>query len=894
MIGTTVSHYKILEKLGQGGMGVVYKAEDLTLKRIVALKFLPPHVSASETDRARFLLEAQAAAALNHPNICTIYGIEDTGEHSFIAMEFVDGQTLRDKRDAINLAKAIDIGIQISDGLAVAHEKGIVHRDIKPENIMVRKDGIVQIMDFGLAKLRASRASRLTKEGSTVGTAGYMSPEQVQGQETDHRSDIFSLGVLLYELFTGELPFKGIHETALLYEIVNVDPAPMSTVKPEIDAELDRIVLECLQKDPDERYQGVKDISKDLKRFKRESSKQRLSRTIPARQYASSAGAGSAQAQPAAPVPAPLRYLWPVLCCVLAAALIFALWGPWRSSAPPDAASLRIPLRLPDNTNLAPSTIALAVSPRGDRFAYIASTGGAQQMFLRSLDQFDAVPVPGTDGASDPFFSPDGQWIAYFTNSKLLKISVSGGTPVEICSVSGFPRGGWWDADGRIWFGNINQSIVRIPANGGAPAAVTVLDSANREISHRFPCVLPDGKTIIYTVKQDNITTFDDAIIMAENTESHQRTVLVRGGTFGRYVPPGYLLFARGDMLYAAAFDAGTLSLGGTPQAVLTGGMVNPFSGLANFGVSDNGTLIYSPLGAFGDQKQTLFWLTPDGATASVLDSVRQYGPIGLSPDGERLVMTIRAANDDIWVYHMVRKTLSKLTFGGGNSDLPVWSPDGKTVLFATERKGSFVYLLKPWDGSGEVREVAPGFSAEPTSIPSFTPDGQRILTSSHGDLWSLPVDGSAAPTRLTQSPANESWPSVSPDGRWLAYASDESGRMEVYVVPFPHGSGKWQISSTGGVYPIWLNGGRTLFFYSGNTIMSTPITLSPSFDFGAPKKLYTIPANFNGQSLIFTPDGAKAIIALGITKNVPATQLNIAMGWIRELQRKLSHDQAQ
>src|SRR5436190_1219774 len=285
MIGSTISHYHILEKIGEGGMGVVYKAEDTTLKRIVALKFLPQALSTSETDKARFLLEAQAAAALNHPNICTIYGIEELDGQTFIAMEFVDGKTLREKTQSgtINLNSAIEIGIQVADGLAIAHEKGIVHRDIKPENIMVRKDGIVQIMDFGLAKLRASRASRLTKAGSTIGTAGYMSPEQVQGQETDHRSDIFSLGVLLYELFTGELPFKGVHETALMYEIVNVDPVPMSAVKPELDPELDRIVLECLQKEPDERYNSVKDIAKDLKRFKRESSRQRMSRVTAVR-----------------------------------------------------------------------------------------------------------------------------------------------------------------------------------------------------------------------------------------------------------------------------------------------------------------------------------------------------------------------------------------------------------------------------------------------------------------------------------------------------------------------------------------------------------------------------------------------------------------------------------
>src|ERR1043166_1579953 len=299
MIGTTLSQYKILEKLGEGGMGVVYKAEDTKLDRFVALKFLPPHLNASAQDKARFIQEAKAAAALNHPNVCSIIDIDESNGQMFIVMEFVDGQTLREKKGVISFKQAIDIGIQIADGLAAAHEKGIVHRDIKPENIMVRRDGIAQIMDFGLAKLRSSgsKISRLTKEGSTVGTAGYMSPEQVQGQEADHRADIFSLGVLLYELFTGQLPFKGVHEPALMYEIVNVDPPPMSAVKPEIDPALDAIVLECLDKDPNERTQSVKQLSIDLKRFKRESSRSRVSRITSARPAYQPPSAGPRGAQ---------------------------------------------------------------------------------------------------------------------------------------------------------------------------------------------------------------------------------------------------------------------------------------------------------------------------------------------------------------------------------------------------------------------------------------------------------------------------------------------------------------------------------------------------------------------------------------------------------------------
>ncbi len=883
MIGLTISHYKILEKLGEGGMGVVYKAEDLTLKRTVALKFLPPHVSASETDRARFLLEAQAAAALNHPNICTIYGIEETDGHSFIAMEFVDGQTLREKRGTINIAKAIEIGIQIADGLAIAHEKGIVHRDIKPENIMVRKDGIVQIMDFGLAKLRASRASRLTKEGSTVGTAGFMAPEQVQGQETDHRSDIFSLGVLLYELFTGELPFKGVHETALLYEIVNVDPAPPSAVKPELGPEIDRIVLECLQKDPDERYQGVKDISKDLKRYKRESSKQRMSRSIPTRQIPAAAPAGAAAA------PSKIRLLWPAVSALLAVALVVLAWGAWRGFGTARTPVMRIPINLPLGTPLVNGSSTLAVSPDGSHIVYLANASGVGKLFLRSFDKFDATLLPGTDGAADPFFSRDGQWIGFFAYGKLMKVSVHGGTPVQVCTYDSYPRGGWWSSDDQIWFGKINQPIYRVAASGGVPVPVTTMDTTNREISHRFPCVLPDNKTVVYTVKQNNITSFDDALIVAENIETHQRTTLVRGGSFGRYLTAGYLLYSRGQSIFAAGMDASGPQLKGSPLAVLEGGLPNPFSGLSNFDVSDNGTMVYTPSGPAQDGQQRLKWLLPDGSTEPVLDTLRAYGSVAISPDGERIAMNIRAANDDIWIYHMGRKALTRLTFGGGNSDLPVWTPDGKQILYAKEVGTNFVYLLKPWDGGGAERRVGNNITVDPLAPPSFSPDGRTIAYPSKGDIWTLSLDADRQPQVLVQSPAAESWPRFSPDGRYLAYTSDESGQNDVYVVPFPKGEGKWQISTTGGIAPRWAPDGKTLFYTAAQSIMRVDVTLGAQFDFGSSRKYLDLPAEWNKQTVAFMPNGSKALVALESMKGGAATQVNVIIGWLDELKQKLS-----
>ena len=885
MIGATISHYKILEKLGEGGMGVVYKAEDTKLKRTVALKFLPPHLSASEQDKARFIQEAQAASALNHPNVCTIHDIQEHDSQMFIVMEIVDGQTLREKKGTINLHRAIDIGIQVADGLAAAHEKGIVHRDIKPENIMVRKDGIAQIMDFGLAKLRASTASRLTKEGSTVGTAGYMAPEQIQGQEVDHRSDIFSLGVLLYELFLGELPFKGVHETALLYEIVNVDPAPMTSLKPEIDPELDRIVFECLQKEPDERYQAVKDISKDLKRFKRESSRQHATRTMSTRQFQKPA---VGDAVPAIDVRKSwTRLLWPTLSVVLTIAVV-VVWSPWRSVNPPGYPIMRFPINLPLTEPLVGGGSTVAISPAGKYIVYLANSSGTPLLFLRPIDQLTAQPMPGTDGAVDPFFSPDEQWVAFFAGGKLKKVSVFGGTPQDICDISGFMRGGWWGPDNFIWYGHINNGVYRVTSAGGTPVEVTILDSVHGEISHRFPEPLPDGETVIFTVKHNDIASFDQAVIAAENITTHERKVLVRGGSFARYLPTGYLMYARGKSLYAVPFDAKKVEVTGQPLPVTEGGMLNRLSGQANFGVSNTGILVYVPLGPIIVGGSTILFVDRQGKTQSLLDTLRFYGEGSFSPDGEKLAVTIRAANDDIWVYQLARGALTRLTFGGGNSAWPVWSPDGKRVLYQSERGRLIRLFWKPWDGSGKEEQLGSDIRLAASSAPAFSPDGKKIAYDNEGDIWILSLDDERKSRPFIQTSSLENEPSFSPDGRFLAYTSNESGRKEIYVVPFPERDGKWQISTRGGEFAHWPRNGKELLYLEGTKVMRVDVRPEPTFDYASPQKMFDLPAGTSAV-LDVTPDGKRVAIELAVSGGTTATQVNVVVGWFDELRQKFS-----
>jgi serine/threonine-protein kinase len=890
MVGKTLSHYKIIGKLGEGGMGVVYKAEDTKLERMVALKFLPSHLAASEQDKARFIQEAKAASAINHPNICTIYDIDEHDGQMFIAMEFVDGQTLREKKDAVSFKQAVEIGIQISDGLAAAHEKGIVHRDIKPENIMIRKDGIAQIMDFGLAKLRSSSSTikRLTKEGSTVGTAGYMSPEQIQGQDADHRSDVFSLGVLLFELFTKQLPFKGVHETAIAYEIVNVEAPPMSSMNAEIDTELDRIVYECLQKDPEERYQSVKEISRDLKRFRRESSKARMSRTYPVQSSLRSAAtlsvdAGSARSASVRGFSKLL--LWQIIAAVALLAAIGVLWQTRNKGDHRVLPITRFTTKLPDDLPIPIGFTGVDIAPDGKFMAFDVLSGTGVKLVLRPADREVFEPVLGSAGIFGGFlyhmFSPDGQWIAFTAGSSIKKSSVFGGTPVVVCDAGAPPRGLWWGSDQHIYYGHINGPINRVSENGGMVTAVTTLDSASGEISHRFPALLPDGKSVLYTIKFNTITTFDEAAIAVRDMISGKTKVLIRGGTYGRYVPTGHLIYARGSYIYAVPFDLGKLELTGPPKELFKGGWMNPFSGEVNLAFSNSGTLLYVPRGIESYTLSQVKWIDAGGKIAPLVDSANSYSGAVLSPDGEKVALHVNGANDDVWLYHVARKSLTRLTFGGGNNGFPVWSPDGRYLIYASERgKGQSIYR-KQWDGSGEEERLTTSVRSQyPRAV---TPDGKTLAFVQDGDIWLLALDGSGKTSPFVESPANESSPVFSPDGRYMAYESDASGRQEIVVVSFPSRGGKWQISAGGGANPIWSPTGRELYYSQEGSIFGVTIPSGSAFDYSAPRKLFDLPPD--AASVVGISSNGKQFVMVTIpSKQLSTTEVTLVTDWFQEL----------
>ncbi len=886
MIGTTISHYKILEKLGEGGMGIVYKAQDTKLDRFVALKFLPEHLASSEADRARFAQEARAAAALNHPNICSVIDIAEHDGQMFIVMEFVDGQTLQEKKSSINFRQAVDIGIQVAEGLAAAHEKGIVHRDIKPENIMIRKDGIVQIMDFGLAKFRAGRNTRLTRQGSTVGTAGYMSPEQVQGQETDHRSDIFSLGVLLYELFAGRMPFQGAHETAVLYEIVNVDPPPMTSVRADIDPELDRIVLECLQKEPDERYHSAKDIVKDLRRFKRESSRQRMSRSMAA--IPSAKGTTGQQDLKVAPARPASRWIWPAVSGVLAIAVVALAWSPWRKEAPTPSAGIRFTIELPEYAPLfwSQAQSGIAVSPDGRYFVYTGQALNTSQLYLHRMNQLTSQPIPGTDNGADPAISPDGQWIAFNTGQeRLSRLSIFGGAPEMICATNGQTRGIWWAEDNTLFFGHISSCIYRVSAKGGTPEPATVLDSSAGEISHRFPQVLPDGKTLLFTIKKNDITTFDEAIIAVQPLGGGERKVLIHGGTYARYLPNGELMYVRGNGIYAVPFDLARLEVTGPPVLVEEGGWENPGSGQANIGFSSTGLFILAPSGALSYDRFSLEWMDRQGHLYPLLDTLRSYFSARVSPDGKKIATDINAANDDVWLYQISRGTLTRVTFAGGNNNFPLWSPDGKYIVYNAEKGKAPNIFRRPWDGSGAEERLT---SDPSTQTPlSFTPDGKMLSFEQNGDIWILPLEGDRKPFPFIHSPANEGNGTFSPDGRWMAYTSNESGKNEIYVTAFPKREGNWQISNGGGTTPIWSRDGKELFFVNSSSLMVVNVSPGPTFDFSEPRNLCTIPPSALVADI--GADGRQFLVRTPRSEQVTLQHLVVITDWFNEVREKIA-----
>jgi len=836
-VGTRLGPYEILSPLGAGGMGEVYRARDTRLDRAVAVKVLPALFAQDPDRHARFEREAKLLAALNHPGIAHVYGFEtaalpDGGPVHLLAMELVPGEDLaaRLARGPIPVDEAIEIARQIAEALEEAHEKGIVHRDLKPANVKVTPDGKVKVLDFGLAKAWAGDAGSATSSvdlsqsptlahtgtqaGLILGTAAYMSPEQARGKPVDKRADIWAFGVLIFEMLTGRRLFQGETVSDTLAAVLRQE-IPWPTLPAETPAAVQRLLRRCLERDAKQR---LRDIGE---------GRVALNEALSHAETGTAAGGVRAAADPS---PAWSRGLpWTLTALALAAAAL-VLWAPWRrpaALAPP----LRLSVALGADVSLdvregtGPAAI---LSPDGSLLAFVGKKEGDRpQLFLRRLDQLKAAPLADTEGAQSPFFSPEGQWIAFFADAKLKRVSVTGGATVVLADAP-FDRGGSWSDDGTIFFSASGVGLSRVSWSGGATEVLTTPDAAAGESTHRWPQALPGGKAVLFTAMNRNaVATYDEASIVAQRLPNGPRKVVVPGGYHGRYLPSGHVVFLHGGTLFTVPFDRERLEATGPSVPVIEECVSAPYTAGAQFAFSDRGTLAYLP-GHSLPGMMSIQWLDRAGNLSPLRAVPGNYRDARFSPDGTKLAFQLlNASNWDVWVYEWTRDRMSRLTSGISASAAPVWSPDGRGVVFTrratlgTAQPGNLHWQRA--DGTGEVQRLTESRNWQQPS--SWHPSGKYIayteISPQNGpDVMILPIEGDAGtgfrpgpPTALLDSHFNEGWGAFSPDGRWLAYTSNETGQFEVYARSFPQPGGKWQISTEGGRQPAWSRNGRELFY---------------------------------------------------------------------------------
>jgi len=885
MIGKTISHYKILEKLGEGGMGVVYKAEDTKLERAVALKFLSL-TSIGAEEKKRFKREAKAAASLNHPNIAIIFAIDETDDQTFIAMEYVEGKSLEELVGSnggkpMPIDKAIDYATQTAAGLQAAHKKGITHRDIKSANIMITEDGQVKIMDFGLAKL--ANRSKLTQLGTTLGTAAYMSPEQSRGENTDHRADIWSLGVVLYEMISGRMPFKGDYEQAVIYSIQNEDPEPLTALRTGVPIALDGIIAKALAKDADTRYQHVDELPADLKTL----NVQPDHRFVSSRMNFQSKATGTVRSSGGVP--------WiVVMLLVVSAVLITYLIVGLDSGQIDTSSSVRATVNLAPTHHVSVEGFpSLAFSPDGTSFVYVAAEHeGDSRLYLRQMGAFEHQAIPETDGASSPFFSDDGQWVGFFARGKLKKVSLLSGAvqTLDITTASG--RGGTWGPDDVIYFCRLNSPVLQIFANGGVPQAITTLDSVKGETTHRWPQILPGGNAILFTIGTRGI--YDDASIAIKSLKTGERKVLIEGGSYARYSPTGHLLYSRAGNLLAVPFSLDQLEVTGTPIRVLEGVLTHTLTGAGQFDFSKNGSLAYVAGEADRDER-TFVWVDHKGDIQQLSTNTKTSFILPrLSPDGKQVAVAIdEGANTDLWKFDITDgqlSTLSRLTFEGSRNRPAAWSPDGTRIAFGSNRNGVLNLFSKTLDGEAEQLLIS-----ENIQVPiSWSSDGDHLVYEelhpiNAWDIGILSMAGKPTARPFLQSANNERGGSISPNNDWIAYSSDESERAEIYIQSFPSGGRKRQISTEGGSDPVWAPGGRELFYRNGDKMMAVTISNKADFFHSTPRLLFE---SFKDPTYVSLPrqydissDGDRFLVVKYEQKSV-INEFKIVVNWFQELKR--------
>jgi eukaryotic-like serine/threonine-protein kinase len=888
LAGRTVGHYRVIKRIGAGGMGEVYLAHDPELKRDVALKMIPAAVASDPERLARFRREAELLASLNHPHIAQIYGLAVSQNLPAFVMELVEGETLAERlaRGPVSVDEGLTIARQIASGLQSAHDRGIIHRDLKPANIKISPGVVVKILDFGLAKAVESEPApaggtgsptltspAMTQAGQILGTAAYMSPEQARGESVDRRADIWAFGIVLFEMLSGKPCFSGQTVSDYVAAILRDEP-DWGALPPQVPARIGGLLRRCLKKDPLKRLRDIGDALMEIE---------------------------EALAEPAQPLHVPMgspsrswtRWApWGVSALVALAAGTMIFLIRTRTAAPSNDV-VRITMALPVPLDLG-ERCAVALSRDGRRFAFVAGEGGKSQIFVQNVAEFDARPLPGTQGGNGPFFSPDGEWLGFFTSAQLKKISLRGGEPIALCSTPPVSRGASWGDDDRIIFARtMNGELMRIDASGGMPEAVTRLDPKAGELAHLWPEVLPGAKTVIFTARTGE--SFDTARIVAQSLETGSRQTLVENGTFARYAPSGHLLYMRGDVIIAAPFDAQQLRTGSNPVPMIEGVRLDPQSGCGQFAVAAPGTLIYLKGDAQGI-KCRLVAVDRAGGEAPILDEPGAFSDPYLSPDGRQLVVSIQGTHQDLWLVDLPRRILSRLTFDLTEEFSPRWAPDGRRLFFGYSQAGGDpeIYVM-PADGGGNREPVLTGgkFARFPGSV---APDGRTLayieaIADENADIWVLPLYGDRKPIPFVKTPFNEFGPEFSPDGRFLAYVSNESGQLEVYVRPFPGPGPKHQVSFGGGTSPVWSRAGGEMFYRHGDALMAAAVNPGPEFTSAAPRTLfrgdYEEPARPDWpRNYDVTPDG-KQFLMIKPDPEGPPAQAQVVFHWFEELKRR-------